>query len=161
MTIDDCRGEASIRVLSDALRQAELHAIEAAPHEVGGILVGWWDGDLNAHVLDLLPVADRSVGQTHYERRQRPAQQVLDVFRRACTDPAAGYIGEWHSHPAPQPPSPTDRTTLSSIVRDTRRPVALLVLAVVSSGEVEAYGLVGRPRWSRRVAISPTRIERI
>ena len=62
---------------------------------------------------------------------------------RTRDDPRCGYVGEWHSHPAPQPPSATDRGALSAIVRQDRKPVALVVLALTREGEVTSTASSG------------------
>lgn len=150
-----------IRVAAGALAEAQGSALDAVPDERGGILVGWWEGHDVAVVQALLPVRDHHAGRAHYERRHSLAQQALDDYLRSVADAASGYIGEWHSHPAPQPPSSIDRGALGAIVRQARRPVVLLVLALNGAGAVDVHGLVGRQRWPRRAAIGRAMIERI
>ena len=161
MTTDDEVTGAVIRISVEALAKVERLALDAAPHELGGIMVGWWEGDSTAVVGDLLHVPDHSSGRSHYERRHSPAQEVLDDYRRTQDDQRRGYIGEWHSHPAPQPPSSTDRGALSAIVRQSRKPVALVVLALTREGAVDVHGLIGHPRWPRRTVIAPAVVERM
>lgn len=148
-----------IRISRRALVEAEARAVSATPHEVGGIVIGWWEGDGIAVVHDLLSVSDPRAGHTHYERRHSPAQQALDDYLQPRSDRNAGYIGEWHSHPAPQPPSAIDRGALSSIVRQVRQPVALVVLSVTEDGKARPHGLIGRPRWPRRATIEIASVE--
>lgn len=150
-----------IRISAQALLDAQGLAQAALPDESGGIVVGWWEGDGVAVVQALLPVPDDHAGRAHYERKQPLAQQALDDYLRAGLDSPSGYLGEWHSHPAPQPPSSIDRRALSDIVRQERRRAVLLVLALNGSGAADVHGLVGRPRWPRRAAIERSRIERI
>lgn len=161
MTTVDRPGAPVVRISQQALAEAEALAHGALPNELGGIAVGWWEGDTVAVVQALLPVTDHRADRAHYERKHSSAQQVLDDHRRSGVDIAAGYIGEWHSHPAPQPPSSIDRGALGAIVRQTRHRVALIVLALNSKGEVAVHGLVGSPRWPRRVAIESAHIERM
>ena len=86
---------------------------------------------------------------------------MLDVYMRTRDDPRCGYVGEWHSHPAPQPPSSIDRGALSAIVRQDRKTVALVVLALTREGEVTSHGLIGRSRWPRRASIEVAPVERM
>ncbi|WP_084125986.1 Mov34/MPN/PAD-1 family protein [Demequina sp. NBRC 110054] len=158
MTTD--RGEAAIRIDGEALADAEDLARTAAPNESGGILVGWWEPPNVAIVRALLPVQDHDVGRFHYSRRHSIAQAKLEEYRRTQTDANSGYIGEWHSHPAPLPPSSTDRRELNAIVKQTRERTALVVVALDRGGVAQAHGLVGRPRWPRQAAIDHARIER-
>lgn len=161
MTSDDqVRGEV-IRVTATTLESAERLALKQSPHELGGIMVGWWEGGIAAVVKALIPVPDHTAGWSYYERRHVPAQKALDEYLRSRDDLRCGYVGEWHSHPAPQPPSLTDRSSLRSIVRQNRVPVALVVLALTSEGGVTAHGLVGYPRWPRRTALLESAIERM
>ena len=161
MTTADAAGEPQVRVASTALANAERMALDASPHELGGIMIGWWEGDSTAVVQAMLPVPDHSSGRWHYQRRHSPAQEILDVYMRTRDDPRCGYVGEWHSHPAPQPPSATDRDALSAIVRQDRKTVALVVLALTRHGEVNPHGLIGRPRWPRRASIEVAPVERM
>jgi integrative and conjugative element protein (TIGR02256 family) len=147
---DDRAPAPQIRISRRALAQAEARAVSATPHELGGVLIGWWEGDDVAVVDDLLSVPDPRAGHTHYERHHSAAQRALEDYLQSTSDLNAGYIGEWHSHPAPQPPSAIDRGALTSIVRQVRQPVALVVLSVTEDGKVRPHGLIGRPRWPRR-----------
>lgn len=150
-----------IRIATQALTDAEELAHKAIPDELGGILVGWWEGDNVAVIRGLLPVPDHRAGHAHYQRRHSLAQETLDDYLRAGADSSSGYVGEWHSHPAPQPPSSIDRRALSDIVRQERRRAVLLVLAFDGAGAADIHGLIGRPRWPRRTAIEQATIERM
>lgn len=154
-------GTRVIQISAKALADAQELAYQAAPDELGGILVGWWEGNNVAVVKGLLPVPDRHAGRAHYERRHILGQAVLDDHLRACVDPSSGYVGEWHSHPAPQPPSSIDKGALSGIVKQERRRAVLLVLALNSHGATDLYGLFGHPRWPHRVVTERATIERI
>lgn len=160
MTIGELSG-AIIRVSKDSLASAELLALKASPHELGGILVGWWEGNSTAVVVEFLPVADHAAGRAHYERRHALAQGALDGYLRDRDDSRLGYVGEWHSHPAPQPPSRIDRSELNAIVRQARKQVALVVLAIDERHAITAHGLIGHPRWPRRTAIETAVVERM
>lgn len=160
MTTGELSG-AIIRATGDSLSSAGLLALKASPHEVGGILVGWWEGNSTAVVVEFLPVTDPAAGLSHYERRHALAQDALDKYLRNREDPRLGYVGEWHSHPAPQLPSRIDRSELNAIVRQSRMQVALVVLAIDEGPAITAHGLIGHPRWPRRTAIDTAVVERI
>ena len=140
---------------------AESLAVRASPHELGGILVGWWEDHSKVVVQDLLPVPDQGAGRDHYERRHSPAQRVLDDYVLTNADPKCGYVGEWHSHPAPLPPSSIDRAVLRAIVRQVNHPVALVVLALGSDDVVTVHGLVGCRGWLGRATTKRVRVERM
>jgi hypothetical protein len=161
VTTDNAVVAPQIRISERALAEAEARAFLATPNEFGGILIGWWEGDAIAVVHDMLSVPDLRAGHGHYERGHSPAQQILDEYLQTMPEPNTGYIGEWHSHPAPQPPSSIDHSALSGIVRQARRPVALVVLSMTPDDEVQPHGLIGRPRWPRRASIEHASIERM
>lgn len=161
MTTADPAGGTEIRVAEDAISDGERLTLEALPNEVGGILVGWWEGNSTAVVVGLLSVPDDAPGRTHYERRHALAQRALDSYRVSHDDQRLGYIGEWHSHPAPQPPSATDRNELAAIVRESTKRAALVVFAVQKGNGVDSYGLIGSPRWARRPRVNAAVVERM
>lgn len=113
-------------------------AVEAHPFETGGILIGWHEDDTIV-VTHVLQVGDHRVSRHDYVRNDKAAQAALDDFR--CTSPDAniGYVGEWHSHPAQQPPSQTDYGTLRDLAHDTGRHVGMAVFAVTDDGSVIPY----------------------
>lgn len=155
---DVAANERKIVVSAQALQLASRHAAEAVPKETGGILVGWWESPNTAVVHDLLLVPDRKAGRWHYMRSHRRAQQVLDRYREGG-DPRVGYLGEWHSHPEPQPPSETDVKELVAIVRQRKSRGALIVLAVDRDQSVRPSGLIGLPRSKGQVDIEHAPIE--
>lgn len=129
----------TLRIGSEALEIAIALALRALPHETGGILVGWHE-DKTVVVTGMLAVPGQEAGERYYARTQSQAQKVLDVHRRTCTDERVGYVGEWHSHPAPQPPSGVDYNVLTELARDTNQQVALVVLAVDADSRVTPFG---------------------
>lgn len=149
-----------IRIGDRTLTVASKHAVNASPNELGGIVLGWWEGEHTVVGHELVPVPDEHAGRAHYERRWARAQQILDDYLRRCDDPRLGYMGEWHSHPVPQPPSSIDRAELRAVTRQFHRPVALVVISLTSEGDVIPHGLICRPRWPLRTAIRPAPIER-
>jgi len=134
-----------LQLSSTALANGSELARAALPRETGGILVGWHEGD-TVVVTDVLPVPDRRAGGRHYNRNHKRAQRVLDLHRKRTADENVGYVGEWHSHPAPQPPSHVDLNSLADLTEATDQTVALVVFAVHSDGAVSPVGAAGRRR---------------
>jgi integrative and conjugative element protein (TIGR02256 family) len=148
-----------VRISRQALVLASRHAIEAGSKELGGILVGWWEGSSTAVVHDLLIVPDVDAGWNHYKRKHHSAQEILNAYRNGLDDHRVGYVGEWHSHPAPQRPSGIDRAALTSITRCSSSAVALVVLSV-GQGTVTPHAIIGRyRRWPRRRTLQQASIE--
>jgi len=150
--------EPRVLVPTAVLREAERWAIQAMPYELGGILVGWWEGKETTVVSKFLVVPDSTAGYRHYNRQHAPAQKILDDYLCSGKDERLGYVGEWHSHPLPQPPSPMDHHSLTSIVRRSRHCTALVVLSVADNDEVIPHALVGQPQRWGRIGISSARI---
>ena len=55
------------------------------------------------------------------------AQRVLER-QLESTSPHLGYVGEWHSHPAPAGASGQDVREIAAISKLSANPIALLVL---------------------------------
>ncbi len=161
MNIDRARALMEERALlsTAALKEATLQARTSAPRETGGILIGYWSGT-DPVVAGFLPVPDQTAGRRHYVRRHALAQQALREHLLAVQDERLGYIGEWHSHPEPQPPSGVDHRALRDIVKTSRKSALLIVLAVATDGTVSTHALMGRPRWPFP-AIHPTKVRTI
>ncbi len=135
----------------EAIFLASRHALEGLPRETGGILIGWREG--SAILVDhFLVVPDHEATARTFWRRQRAADRALTQYLSAGDDPRLGYVGEWHSHPAPQPASETDLQSIAAIAKQLRAPLGLVVLMVSRDRvKVSADGVVAR----RRGILSP------
>lgn len=130
----------------------------SAPREAGGILLGWATAD-GFELIDALVVPDGSASGTSYTRDSGAAQAALDdVLSTQPSGSPLGYIGEWHTHPAPCPPSPRDIRAMRSIARRlSTRPAVLLVAAFGTDGDTAMHGMIAT-RWrciSAVVHLSP------
>ena len=138
------------------LRPQALGALHVATRasrmsERGGILVGYRRG-LNVVVEDALTVPDPRANRTTYVRRPKPAADVLAAYLRHA-DPLVGYVGEWHTHPEPQPPSGIDHQAMRMMTRRNRDPTAMVVAALEPDGTIELHGLLGVPdSWTHRLS---------
>src|SRR5258707_329502 len=79
-------------------------------------------------VTNALVVDENLVSTNRYVRDDVKANELLRAFlkERADDDPI-GYIGEWHSHPAPCGPSPTDVHAIRATAKSSDAAIALLV----------------------------------
>ncbi|WP_162251543.1 MULTISPECIES: Mov34/MPN/PAD-1 family protein [unclassified Nocardioides] len=157
MTTDDETVAPRLQLAATALINGSDLALAALPRETGGILVGWYDGD-TVVVTDVLPVLDKRAGGHHYSRNHKRAQRVLNQHRKQTADKNVGYVGEWHSHPAPHPPSRVDLDSLAELTEVTDQTVALVVFAVNADGAVSPLGAAGR-RHGRTVTIQELVVE--
>lgn len=119
----------TVRILRGALADATAAASRSLPRESGGILLGWREPEAIV-VARIIEVTDPEAGHTTYTRSHAQAEAAL---QRALADSPrgglAGYVGEWHVHPALQAPSRQDRRELRAVARRSEHAVALVVLA--------------------------------
>jgi integrative and conjugative element protein (TIGR02256 family) len=136
------------------LRQEAYEAIASEtarhlPRETGGILLGYGE-DTNIVVTHALVVDGPGASTHRYVRDDVRANVLLAAFLapRADDDPT-GYVGEWHSHPAPSGPSPTDVAAMQATARQHDGPLALLVHA--PDAQQPFFGLITRRQRMGRV----------
>lgn len=94
----------------DAGIETDLHAMRAEhlPNETGGVLLGYYDLNLNSIVIvDALaaPPDSKSSPQSFERGIANLAEKIAEVSKR--TAGIVGYVGEWHSHPQGIPAKPS------------------------------------------------------
>lgn len=141
-----------IDLSADAYETIASETARHLPRETGGILLGYREG-LTVVVTHALLVAGNGATPHRYVRDDARANVVLTNFlkERAEEDPI-GYVGEWHSHPAPVGPSLTDVAALRATCKAADGPVALLVYAPGEANQF--YGMVASRRRFRRITES-------
>lgn len=121
---------------------------KSLPMETGGILIGYHESNTIV-VTNALTIDSGQATTNQYIRDDVQANRLLQEFlaNRASDDPS-GYVGEWHSHPAPAGPSPTDVGALRAIAKSSNGPIALVVRA--TSHEAPFHGVAAqRQRFGR------------
>lgn len=137
----------------EALEGGRKIAQGRLPHETGGIVLGWRDTGC-IHVERLIEVRDSNAQRVTYERNHAAAQVALKAaIAEEPSDTLLGYVGEWHSHPAPQSPSRQDRKELRAIGRMIAQPVVLIVLATSGGGDWHPYAMTAAGRTIRATAV--------
>lgn len=143
------RPSARIELRSDAYEAIASETAKHLPLETGGILLGYReDGDVV--VTHALVVGEHGAATDRYVRDDVTANALLTEFlaQRASDDPT-GYIGEWHSHPLPSGPSPTDVAAMRATAKTGDSPIALIVHA---PGRADPFfGLIARRQRFGRV----------
>lgn len=121
------RTPARIELRKDAHSVITSETAKRLPAEAGGILLGYRE-DADIIVTHAVAVDGKSASPNRYVRDDVKANELLHDFlnERASDDPT-GYVGEWHSHPAPYGPSSTDITAMRATARSSDGPIALLV----------------------------------
>jgi proteasome lid subunit RPN8/RPN11 len=143
------RSAPSIDVSADAHETIASETAKRLPLETGGILLGYREVD-NVVITHALVVDGGGATKDRYVRDDARANQGLAEFLsdRAEDDPI-GYVGEWHSHPAPSGPSTIDRNAMHAAAKAAGGPVALLVFAPGHTGAY--FGLIARRQRLGRV----------
>lgn len=143
-----------VEVHPDATTMISTTASVAYPRETGGLLLGWWN---NGQVIIryAIEVPDPYATTNSWSRDENSAQTTLDSALAADEHQWLGYVGDWHSHPAP---SGTSRQDLASIQRASTtydQPLVLLVHRADGTIEVtiadrgthrRTYSLTAAPR---------------
>ena len=138
---------------AEVVRQAFEEASAALPLETGGVLLGFRDAE-GIVVTRLLTVRDEASSGVSYVRSREHAQKALEIELELAPS-HVGYVGEWHSHPAPSEPSGIDERSLRATVLSGRAPIALLVVATAADGtwSVHARLAEGVPRMFRAKSV--------
>ncbi|WP_127817670.1 SAVED domain-containing protein [Microbacterium sp. CPCC 204701] len=143
------RSAPSIDVRADAHETIASETAKRLPFETGGILLGYREID-NVVITHALVVDGGGATKDRYVRDDIRANERLAEFLsdRAEDDPI-GYVGEWHSHPAPSGPSTIDRNAMRAAAKAADGPVALLVCTPGDTGTY--FGLIARRQRLGRV----------
>lgn len=140
-----------IELCKEAYETIISETAKQLPMETGGILLGYRE-DVNMVVTHALVVGDENVTHTRYIRNDVTANAILAEFlaERAEDDPT-GYVGEWHSHPAPQGPSQIDLGALRETAKASNGPIALVIHAL--GGDKPFFGGIARRQLFGRTAV--------
>ncbi|WP_368832225.1 Mov34/MPN/PAD-1 family protein [Kocuria arenosa] len=108
--------------------EAEIHRLATIAGEVetGGLLLGWWDAD-QIVARQAVEVLDPAATSTSWTRDSRRSQHILEKVLATEQHPWLGYIGDWHTHPAPCGPSPQDNHSICRASENYSHPLLLLV----------------------------------
>jgi integrative and conjugative element protein (TIGR02256 family) len=152
------RSPARIEIRSEAHEAIASATAELLPVETGGILLGYRE-DASIVVTHALVVSAPGASANQYVRDDVKANELLREFlaQRASDDPT-GYVGEWHSHPAPSGPSSTDFEAIRATAAANNGPIALLVYAQSASNPY--VGLIARRQRFGRIAADKATVVR-
>lgn len=83
-----------------AISQMQLLREQTLPNETGGILLGYYDFNVNSVVVvaGMPPPEDSKHSRTGFERGVLGVKESVEAAANR-TAGVVGYIGEWHSHP--------------------------------------------------------------
>lgn len=109
-----------IRLNSSHIRRMTLQCTKSYPDETGGILVGFYNSDLDCAIVTnvFFAAQDSKKGKTWFHRGVYGLQNILN---KLWTRHNRYYLGEWHFHPGGVPiPSWTDMNQMLSISSSSR-----------------------------------------
>jgi integrative and conjugative element protein (TIGR02256 family) len=116
----------NVRIRAAAGAKIHQAAEVAAPHETGGLLLGWWEK--GTIIIENVIVLNDSNATTHsWIRHEAEAQAALDRVRDTHRSAPLGYVGDWHCHPADVGASNTDIMSLKTASTQYRSPLVLIV----------------------------------
>lgn len=125
-TVRDSDLPAVVAISETAQSTIRKAASRVAPSETGGVLVGTRvDGQtVITRAIEIPPAEPSASGFQIPEGAARTAVQEA-----AADDARIGYVGEWHSHPTDQGPSPIDRKMMRSLATEEDAGDPVLVIA--------------------------------
>lgn len=122
-----------VKLSAEANQIFEAHIQRGTRREAGGVLLGRWLRGSGDVVVDLAtsPMSGDRRGRFSFYRDDRAHQRLIDDAHHQ-TKGTCGYLGEWHTHPEPDPvPSSVDRRDWSRrLERDVVDVSALFFLIV-------------------------------
>lgn len=139
----------AVVICADALEPMWRAGEAALPKETGGILVGFRTGH-GIIVTRSATVVDPASSGHHYQLHDEQAQHALDDLRLTGA-PLLGYVGDWHTHPADQPPSPIDLASLKQAARTSGDLLAQIVLPFHDRHRRPPHGAIALRQRSRTI----------
>jgi integrative and conjugative element protein (TIGR02256 family) len=127
----------------DAMAVRSLRAFEqhGSGTEAGGVLLGRWIMGSGAIVVDAIttPSKDDRRGRFSFFREMREHQRQIDEAY-ARSNGTCSYLGEWHTHPEPNPtPSWIDRTDWMRRLKNDRVDIDALVFIIVGTASIGVW----------------------
>jgi integrative and conjugative element protein (TIGR02256 family) len=102
-------------------------------NETGGVLIGKRVGSIWVISSPMPPSSKDLAGRTWHKRNREDAQALINSeFDR--TDGLCNYLGEWHTHPEPNPrPSTHDYRMLEDLLRTSKLEITFLIGVIVGN----------------------------
>jgi integrative and conjugative element protein (TIGR02256 family) len=129
-----------------AKRQLKSLRSNALPNETGGVLLGYYDFNINAiiAVVGLPPPSDSKANHLSFERGENG---VIEAVNQASKRTAGNvvYIGEWHSHPPGHSASPSgeDIVQLAYLANHMAEEGLPAVQLIVGENDLQVF--IGKP----------------
>lgn len=132
--------QADVLVPASVMREMEEEAERHAPHETGGVLLGFAD-HVNPRWVQITLQVGPGPHAVHENHHFEPdamwqTQQVAAAY--ASSGRISAYLGDWHSHPhGTKRPSGLDRSTARRIAlcKEARAPHPLILILHGESGD--------------------------
>ena len=116
--------------------------VDEEAREAGGVLLGRWVRDTTDYVVDRIgePGSSDVRKRTFFRRARQPALRLIEEAWRGSAGSTL-YLGEWHTHPEPNPtPSCLDQRGWSRIARKAKFVPPHLFFVIVGISRVGGWG---------------------
>lgn len=147
----------AVRIEYQLLETLKSLAQAARPYETGGLLIGWREDD-QVIVCDFIALTTEIPRASIFEVKVRAANLALASYLASSSDPTQGYVGTWHSHPVPAPPSVRDVGTYRAAARASTNPLGFVIIAVDGRTSIAHVTWAGRKLGHIRLFHSRTAI---
>lgn len=140
----DVENRFQVLLEQSALTRALTLARSSGQNETGGVLIGRYEDDGAAAVVEEVTGSPRGSIFSRI-RFQRAAGNLRELLLRKWSS-KSHYLGEWHYHPGHTPdPSGRDKSTMARIASDKRYSCSEPLLLIIGQGPD------GEPRLSLHV----------
>lgn len=130
---------AIIDLTERAQEQLRTRGRDALPIETGGILLGC-HVDGRPVISEIIEIADDDATEDRYRVPEGAVRTAVTAARQ--NDSRLGYLGEWHTHPSGEGPSPLDVAAMLAVEadEDTTEPILVLVHPIGNGrGRLDAF----------------------
>lgn len=123
-------GHLNVDLTNQASRALKKEAVARRNRETGGILIGRYSDDLCLARIEVI-TGEPFGSRASWNWFTRGSLGLKRLLRRQWRS-GLHYLGEWHSHPLPDPtPSQTDLVAMIEIAKDPRFSCSMPILLIV------------------------------
>jgi hypothetical protein len=124
----DVSNEWDIRIIGNVVAKIKSKSMKNPAIETGGLLIGHFCRLSNTVYItdEIEPPTKPYQSSTRYDISTDGLPELFENIHR-CTNGQITFIGTWHSHTSPTPPSELDKQTLANLQSNHDFPIVMLV----------------------------------